>query len=72
MSTKTSAHRLADLVLERPLSGWVAERRERGDSWRRIAIDLERDTDGQVTVTDETLRSWFPDLSADPEGVASP
>jgi hypothetical protein len=42
----------------------VRERRERKRSWRLIARDLLTATDGEVDLTFETIRSWFPDEAA--------
>lgn len=59
---KSPAHRLADVLLDQPLADYVADRRRDGASWRRISLDLRDDTDGQVDITYETLRAWFPEL----------
>lgn len=55
----TPTHRLADLLLPTTLTEFVQERRATRRSWRLIARDLHQETDGQVDVTAETLRSWF-------------
>lgn len=55
----TPTHRLADLLLPTTLADFVQTRRDVGRSWRLIARDLHEETDGQVDVTAETLRSWF-------------
>lgn len=60
---KSTTHRYADVVLDRPLADYVAERRGNGVSWRRISLDLRDDTDGEIDITYETLRAWFPELA---------
>ncbi len=64
---QTPNHRLADLLLasEGPLEAFVRSRREQGRAWRLIARDLYEQTDRQVDLTYETLRSWFPDAPAE-------
>lgn len=57
----TPTQRLADHILDEPLSERVARDRAAGKAWRRIALDLYVETGGQVDVTHETLRSWFGD-----------
>jgi hypothetical protein len=59
--TTTPAQRLADALLGYPLAVYVTEKRTAFPqwSWRQIANRLERDTNGQVEVTGETLRLWF-------------
>ena len=61
-SMKSTTHRYADLVLGRPLAEYVTEKRNAGISWRRISLDIRDDTAGQVDITYETLRKWFPEL----------
>lgn len=63
---QTPNHRLADLLLAEsgPLEMFVRSRREQGRAWRLIARDLYEATEGQVDLTHETLRSWFPDDEA--------
>ena len=53
----TTTQKLANHLLNGNLDAFVLERRERGDSWRRISNDL-RDITG-VDVTYETLRAWY-------------
>lgn len=64
----TPTQRLASLLLNQPVAGWITERRDAGTSWRRIACDLCATTGGQVDVTAETLRGWF---ATDAEQVTS-
>ena len=59
MQQPTPSRRLADTLIEGGLAAFVAKRRGDGASWRRIAADLRDATDGQVDLTDETLRGWF-------------
>lgn len=46
-------------MLHGKLREYVTDRRAKGDSWRRISLDI-RDEIG-LDVTHETLRSWYPD-----------
>lgn len=54
----TPTQRLASLLLHRPVSDFIEERRAVGKSWRVIARELHKTTDGQIDVTAETLRGW--------------
>lgn len=71
----TTTQRLASVLLGTDLQEWVAERRNPIDirrSWRLIAAELRRQTEGAVDVTGETLRGWFKDIDEDDaEQVAS-
>lgn len=62
--TQTTLHAAADRLLgdAGPLEELVADRRNQGVSWRKIAAEL-RDLTG-IDVTHETLRSWFPEAVA--------
>lgn len=68
-TTQTPSRRLADLLLgeDGPLEQFVRARRVKPAddkpqrSWRLIARDLLEATGGQVDLTGESLRSWFPD-----------
>jgi hypothetical protein len=44
-----------------PLETFVRSRREAGTAWRIVARELYEQTDKQIDLTYETLRSWFPD-----------
>ena len=69
----TPTRRLADILLGRDLAEYVDERRstEPPTSWRRIARSVYEDTNGEIDVTAETLRLWFPDdLRADGDTAA--
>lgn len=59
---RTSTQLLADHVLGRPVEAWLQERRP-NRSYRRLAQDLYRETNGVVDVTDRTVRLWL--LAAD-------
>ncbi len=58
-SQRTPTQRLADVLLEKSLDDFVAERRAEGRAWRLIARDLWQSTNGEIDVTYETLRSWY-------------
>ena len=62
--TQTTLHAAADRLLgdAGPLEELVADRRNQGVSWRKIAAEL-RDLTG-IDVTHETLRSWFAEAVA--------
>lgn len=55
----TPTRLLIETRLGRPLDDYVSERLKAGDGWRRIASDLRYRTD--ISVSHETLRSWFKD-----------
>ena len=59
---------LAEVKLDRSLADYVAEKRSAVPhwSWALIASQLSTDTGGTVTVSGETIRSWY----ADPEVAA--
>lgn len=61
--TQTTTQRLASLLLGQPVDQWVRDRREAGDSWRRIAMQLHEITDGQVSLTGEAIRLWVKDAA---------
>lgn len=54
----TPTQRLASLLLGRPVQHWIAEQREAGWSWRKIAHDLKVATNGQVDISHEAVRGW--------------
>jgi len=56
--TKTTTQRLATMLVGKPIGEWVAQRRAQNMSWRKIAVELHDHTNGQVSVTGETLRLW--------------
>ena len=55
---QTSTQRLASLLLDQPVEKWIQARRDLGDSWRLISIELHDRTSGQVSVTGEAIRQW--------------
>lgn len=63
---KTS-QRLAEHLLHRPLSEYVAEKRLARPrwAWSLIAEQLAADTEGEVTLSGEALRSWYRDELAE-------
>lgn len=63
MATQTATRRLAEVVLGESLEEYVRSRRSAGRAWRLIARDLWEATDGEIDVTYETLRTWFPDTA---------
>lgn len=59
---RTYARMLADQLLpDGGLEEFVRTRRAAGKSWRLIEHDLTAATNGQATVTSQTLRVWFAD-----------
>ena len=65
-SMPTPTQELADRLLGRPLAEYVAEMRSARPRWpwRLISRQLAADTDGQVNVSHEALRGWYPDEAA--------
>lgn len=68
MPTPTQA--LADHLLKQSVEQWVRERRSRGDSYRRIALDLRDATKGAIEVTERTIAVWAAER-VEPERAAS-
>lgn len=66
---RTPKHQLADHLLGEPLIDWLHARRP-GSSWRRLAIELGTETNGQVDVTPESLRAWYVASTTAEAGVA--
>lgn len=58
MSQTHPRQRLATLLLGRPVMDFVAEHRANGASLRGIAAALRDATDGEIDVSDVTLRTW--------------
>jgi len=59
MPTETTAsQRLAAVLLEQPVSDWIAGQRSLGLSWRDVADTLATVTHCQVIVSHETIRTW--------------
>jgi len=59
----TPTARLADHLLPGGLHAFVLERRARGVSWRRIALDIRDETDKVIEVSHEVIRRWFKDAA---------
>lgn len=55
---QTATQRLADLLLGQPVMEWVDERRAKGLSWRKVAIELRDRTEGEIDVAPATLIAW--------------
>jgi hypothetical protein len=57
----TPTQTLASVLLGRDLADYVIEKRRARPrwSWRLISEQLAEDTDGQVDVTGEALRTWY-------------
>lgn len=58
MSSKSNGYLLMESRLGEDLDDFVRNARIGGASWRAIAVSLQGGTG--VTVTPETIRSWFP------------
>lgn len=58
----TPTQQLVDLKLDGTLNDFVALRRGAGRSWRLISRDIYEQTG--IDVTNETLRSWYPETEA--------
>lgn len=74
MSPPTSPTQvLAEVLLDRPLVEYVAEKRNATPRWpwRLIAEQLTTDTDGKVSVSGEWLRSSFDAAAAERAEAAS-
>lgn len=59
MSRITPTQKLAALILGQPVHEWIADRRDEGVTWRRLPGLLCEVTQGQIDVTDQTLRHWI-------------
>lgn len=58
----TPLQRLADYLLAPDgLEAFVRSRRADGVAWRIVERQLYETTNGEVDVTFETLRQWYPD-----------
>lgn len=57
----TPTRRLADLLVPGGIDSFVADRRAGGRAWRLISRDIWEATGGELDITYETLRAWFPD-----------
>lgn len=65
---RAAIKRLADLLLGKPVEDYILERRRAGKSFRVISRDLYLETNGEVDVSDVSLRLWVNDR--DVAGVA--
>lgn len=63
MPEATPLQRLAEHLLGEPLEDFVRSRRP-DRPWRLIARDIYEATNGEVDVTHESLRLWFPDVKS--------
>lgn len=54
----TPAQRLATLLLGQPVHEWIIAQRASGSSWRTVADELAKATNGQVVVSHEAVRGW--------------
>lgn len=61
---ETPTQRLASVLLGRPVHAWLTEQRDAGSSWRQIAADLRKATNGQIEVSYEAVRRWHGELVA--------
>jgi hypothetical protein len=59
MRRRTITWQHANVVLGGALDEFVTSRRADGKGWRLIARELWAATDGQVSVTHESLRRWY-------------
>lgn len=58
MSLPHPRQRLASLLLGRDVLDFIEEHYANGTSYRRIAVALRDATDGEIDVSDQTIRSW--------------
>lgn len=61
MRRRSGLWKHANLVVPGGLDDFVLTRRTAGLGWRLIARELWVTTDGEVDLTHETLRRWYPD-----------
>jgi hypothetical protein len=61
----TPQERLAEIVLSQPLADYVQAKRQATPRWpwRLIADQLTEDTNGQIEISYETLRTRYGDAS---------
>jgi len=55
---ETDLQRLATIFLGEPVEEWLLARHRAGHSYRAIAAELAKATDGQVTVTRQAIGLW--------------
>lgn len=66
--TRLPRLRYADFLLGRSTDDFIAERRSIGVPYRRIARELADATNGEIDVSDVTIRAW--DLRRQSESAA--
>lgn len=61
MAQRPAQQRYADLLLGRSVDDFIEERRasDPPTPFRRIAADLRDATDGEIDVSDVTIRAWW-------------
>ncbi len=59
MAALTARMRLAEMVLGRPLTDYLGDKLGSRLSHRQIVRDLCDDTNGDVDITEVTLRAWL-------------
>lgn len=70
MAHRSPFKRLADRLLGESVDDFIVSRRANGDSYRRIARALLDATDGEIDVTEATVRAWHQQQDDDTECVA--
>lgn len=60
---------LASQALGRPVGGWVADLRAANWSYRAIADELNRATDGRIKVSHQTIYNWDPTAPRPPRNA---
>ena len=60
----TPSQRLATVLLGQDVRDWLRTQRADGASWRIIARNLYNQTNHQVDVSHEAVRSWLEDDAA--------
>ena len=69
-ASPTYKYLLTQNLLGEPLRAYVERKRAEGKAWRLICMDLLADTGGQIDVTQQTLRNWFPDMPGELEAAS--
>jgi hypothetical protein len=70
MAQRPAQQRYADLLLGRSVDDFIAERRANDMPYRKIAAELRDATDGEIDVSDVTVRAWWLRQSSESEEVA--
>lgn len=68
MATESPLRQLVELHLGMPVAPWIRARRPH-TSWRALAEELRKATNGRITVPHQTLMNWAPDTCTPPEGI---